>query len=763
MEPKQPAKARAMTMRSLGIGLLIGLLWTVAVCFITAAYAVRTQHVLLIAGFGAILTVFLLRFPLFFMILTVALLIVTSGYMYAGASPDDYSILTGGILRSLIAIVPMLLLALWVYLRPLRRRELVVVYACVIIAIPWAVCMRAAIESSVANLFEVQRDSEPNLYRWARALPWWAPSIQADLLDEPPADAPEAEKARVRAINEKREKDAALQTTRIINGFARGSPDGVPWRHWIKPVAYWTGMCLCWQGMLMGLLMMFRKRFIEHERLPFIYAQPAVEIIKGPETARRPSLHWILFAIGLGLCLPSVIFMSPTGESLSSWGCLPWAGNEGMAGVRAGVDLTELNLLPGTPVKLFWGPMVLALFLLFPVDVLMTTALTYILLGILLPGLMRSFGINVGPKLLGEFVKNGLRFGGGVGLIVWSLWFNRKTLWGYARSLWGGGPADDASRDEIGRRRILIIFVVGLVGFITLGCYATNLVEMSILTGLVLVYSFSQVRLRIEGLPMSYDNNFGSHQMVSIQRDFLGTHFGVASQDPNATVTGDGWATHWYQWGFNGQMKSLGPHNMLLEAFKVAHELRVNARDVAKAVLITMLLVAVVTPVLFITVMHAYGFETNFTGKLTTWHDFMQWSERAASYGIHSTSQVFMFKGETGYAKYKSIFHLFYGIGIIGILFYLRREYPRFPFSPVGVVIAAEFFYGSRGMPVSADHVWFSYLVVWIAKLLIFRWLGVRYFRERIVPAAIMLLCGMIFGMTIYIFRHIGLLSGIMT
>jgi len=161
--------------------------------------------------------------------------------------------------------------------------------------------------------------------------------------------------------------------------------------------------------------------------------------------------------------------------------------------------------------------------------------------------------------------------------------------------------------------------------------------------------------------------------------------------------------------------------------------------------------------------MYRYGFENNFEGQLTTWADFMQWSERSASYGIYSTSTVFKLHGaDTFYGTYKYIFHIFYGVAIIGVLFYLRREYPRFPFSPIGVVIAAEYWTQGKGMPFSADQVWFSFLLVWVAKALIFRWVGVKSFRERIIPAVIMLLCGMIFGMMVYLFRHIALLQGCM-
>jgi len=776
---------RGLTLRSLFVALVVMLIWTVSCCFMVAAGGMRTQHLLMVLGFGAILTIFLLQYPPIFLASIVLIYVGTGALMLAGATADEHAAMRTGLLRSLWVLVPMMALAGWLWRRPLRKGELVVVYAAVLIGIPWTICLRAVIESSAANLFESQRESEPQLYAWARNLPWWAPSVRhppMSLEGKSPAPPPMVGVAGL--ATPAGAADAALRTAgwtldrtdfqairdetltrKAIEGFAKGNGGHVPWKLWARPIAYWTGMCLAWQGMLMGLLLMFRKRFIEHQRLPFVWSQPAIELIRGPPAAtRRPRSHWVLFALGLAICLPSVIFMSPQGESLTSWGCPPWAGDGGMEGIRAGVDLTSLNLLPNTQLRLWWGPLVLTLFLLFPVDVLMTTAVTYVLLSILLPGLMRAFGIAVGPTLLAVFVKNGLRFGGGLGLLFWGIFYNRRTIWGYLRSLWGGAPADEASRDELGRVKVFLTFLVGLVAFVALGCHATSLLQMSLLTLLVLIYSFSQMRLRIEGLPLTYDNNYGSHQMVGIQRDILGTHYNVTTEtaNPDMAAAGEGWAIHWFQWGFNGQMKSLGPHNMLLEAFKIGHELKVHARDIAKVILITMVITAAVTPALFIHVMHVYGFENNFTGQLTTWADFMQWSERSASYGIHSTSAVIYKGAATWYGKYKYGFHILYGVLIIGALFHLRREYPRFPFSPVGVVIAAEYWTPGKGMPFSADQVWFSFLLIWVAKSLIFRWLGVRSFRERIVPGAIMLLCGMIFGMMVYIFRHIALLSGCM-
>ena len=296
----------------------------------------------------------------------------------------------------------------------------------------------------------------------------------------------------------------------------------------------------------------------------------------------------------------------------------------------------------------------------------------------------------------------------------------------------------------------MVLFVGGLVAFLALGCYSTTAIQMACLTGFVLIYAFAQVRQRAEGQPLTYDNNIASHQMVSIQRDFLRDHYNLGAKTPSS------WATHWLQWGFSGQLKSYGPHNMLLEAFKVAHELKVHARPVAKAIGMTMLVVALVTPLLYIQLMYIYGFDNSYQGALANWASFTQWSERGASYGMNSTSKVFWMPADSFYDQYRNVFNTIYCVLIIGILFYLRREYPRFPFSPVGVVLAAEL-WRQLSVPFSPENIWFTFLAAWIIKSLIFRWLGVRSFREKVQPAVIMLLIGMIYGMMMYMCRYLAL------
>ena len=808
MRVTQTAAEKAVTTRGVLLAAAMVLLWTLGACLMAVNTYVYTQQLLMVLGFGAILTVFLLQFPRVFLGVLAATWLITFGYMYRHVTPDEYGLVTHGLLRSLPVMLGLGALAVYLRRRPLRRGELVVIYACVLIAVPWCVSIKACIESSVANLFEVYRESEKQVYAWSRDLPWWGPTapppsppvapvpptpaapIPAPTPPEPSADAAtQAEHAaavarfeRALAASQAEYTAALARYTQALaayqpameryevqaaaadrasldaaRGFAQGNGGEVPWALWWRPLLYWTLMCLAYEAMLMGLLLMFRKRWIEHERLPMVWSQPALMVL-GPQPPRQEAVRrWISFGIGLAICVPAIFLMSPGGEAASNWTIVPWAGQEGW---RGGFDLTSMNLLPGVNLKLFWGPLVLAMLLLFPVDVLMTVALTYILLKVLLPGIMNSFGMTDAPRYLAGYAGAGLRLGGYIGLFVWSLVFNARTIWGYVRSLWGARPTDAESDDELGRRGVLLLTLAGAAGFLFLASYATTLVQAGILTAMVLVYALAQVRQRIEGYLAGIENNYGSHQLVSLQHDVLHDHYTLAMQDASMQVTGSSWATHWMQWGFNGQLKSFGPHNMLLDAFKVAHELKVHARTIAAAIALTMIAVAVITPLLYVQLMYSYGFENSFQGGLSTWQSFTQWSERGISYGMYSTSRFFYSPAATWYDRYATIFNVGYGIATIGLLMYLRREYPRFPLSPVGVVIASEGWLLGQGLPLGTDQIWFSFLAAWAVKALLFRWVGVRTFREKVQPVVIMLLCGMILGMMLFIFRHVAIGQG---
>jgi hypothetical protein len=549
---------------------------------------------------------------------------------------------------------------------------------------------------------------------------------------------------------------------KAVEGFSRGSPDGsVPWGLWWRPMVYWAAMCGSYVAMLFGLLLMFRRRWIEHERLPFPWAMPVLSVMQDQGPSRR---QWIAWWIGLGLCVPGISYASLHVGAIAPIPMLPWSGHQGT--IFGGFDLTSLGLLYKTSFVLYWCPLILAMYLLMPTDVLLTIVVTYVLTALVGQSLLLSMGMDIGNTVLAAFRNWGIRTGGGAGLLIWGLYFNRNTIWTYLKGLMGAGrPTHPDQQDELGRGLVAGLFLAGLAGFFLLGCYATSWPMMLFLMVWVFVYVFAQVRQRAEGMLFTYENNITSHQLVSLQRDILHDHPNLVGNPayPGAVATGNAWGVHWMAWAFAGQLKTFGPQNVLMEIFKIAHEVRANVRQIGLAILLAVVVVALLTPPLYLKLIYTYGFENTYQEGWAPYQSFTQWSERACSYGIHSTSRVYINPGAgSWFMVYQAPIWMLVGIVIVGGLTYLRREYVWFPFSPVGFVLASEVV-GTRVMYYTPDTMWFTVLLAWVLKKLVFRWLGVRYYNERMLPSLLYLLMGIMFGMLLYILRYVSMGKGFLS
>jgi hypothetical protein len=833
------ATDRALTPRSLFTGLSLVLVWTLAVCYMVVYVSTFSYQLLMITGFGAILTIFLLQCPRLYLASLAFFWVGTGGLSWLASTPDQKQLLIGGLLRSLLVLALLAGIGAMQLRRRMSKAEAAAVYAMVAIAIPWSVSIKACIESSVSNLLDSNRRQEKQAYQWARDMPWWAPTMQppagqaehearilaalsqaiqnddeglrTSLLALPPTmfyyndhrdvfaqmavlkPAREAwQKERYRPQFEElstrvrwgtlrpasllavAQEPAALQGSlsamkalepqwaaldKAIEGFSRGSPDGaVPWSLWWRPLVYWVGMCGSYIAMLFGLLLMFRRRWIEHERLPFPWAMPALSVIQGQAVSRR---QWVAWLIGVGLCVPGIIYASLQVGAIAPIPMLPWSGHQGT--IFGGYDLSSLGLLYKTSLVLYWCPFILAMYLLLPTDVLLTIVLTYVLAALMGQSLLLSMGMDIGKTVLDSFRYWGIRSGGCAGLLIWGLYFNRKTIWTYFKGLVGAGrPTHPDQQDELGRGLVSGVFLAGLAGFFFLGCYSTSWPMMLFLMFWVLVYAFAQVRQRAEGMLITYENNVTSHQLVSLQRDVLHDHPNLVGnpQYPDAVATGHAWGVHWMAWAFAGQLKTFGPQNMLIEIFKIAHEVRANVRQIGLAILLAVVVVALLTPPLYVKLIYLYGFENTYQEGWSAYNSFTQWSERACSYGIHSASRVYINPGAGNwFMVYQAPIWMLICIGIVGVLTYLRREYVWFPFSPVGFVLASEVV-GTRVMYYTPDNMWFTILLAWVIKKLVFRWLGVRYYNERMLPALLYLLMGIMFGMLLYLLKYVSLGKG---
>ena len=153
---------RAITWRGALTALALVLLWSLAVLFMVSREGILHWHLLFLVGFCAILTVFLLQFRRLFLVSVVVIYVGLWVLLFRQATPDDYGRLTVGLLVSLPVAAMLAGLAAWLHFRPLARSELVIIYSCVLIAIPWTITLKGVFESSTCNLCQIIRKGEPD-------------------------------------------------------------------------------------------------------------------------------------------------------------------------------------------------------------------------------------------------------------------------------------------------------------------------------------------------------------------------------------------------------------------------------------------------------------------------------------------------------------------------------------------------------------------------------------------------------------------------
>ena len=529
---------------------------------------------------------------------------------------------------------------------------------------------------------------------------------------------------------------------KAIEGFSRGAPDGaVPWRLWWRPMLYWAGMCGSYIAMLFGLLLMFRRRWIEHERLPFPWAMPALSVIQGQR--RGPAAVDRLAARGGPVRAGDHLRLAAgRGRSRRSR-CCRGPATKGRS--SAAFDLSSLGLLYKTSVFLYWCPLILVMYLLLPTDVLLTIVLTYVLAALLGQSLLLSLGMDIGKTMLEQFPQLGhplgrLRGPADLGpLLQPQDDLDLPQGPGRRRQADPSGP-EGRTRPRAGQRPV----PGGPGGLPLAGLLLDQLADDAVpdVPGSSCTSSpRSASGPRACCSPSRTTSRRTSWSASSATSCTTTRTWWAVPKYPDAVATGNAWGVHWMAWAFAGQLKTFGPQNMLMEIFKIAHEVRANIRQIGLAILLAVVVVALLTPPLYVKLIYLYGFENTYQDGWAPYSSFTQWSERACSYGIHSTSRVYINPGAGNwFMVYQAPIWMAVGIAIVGVLTYLRREYVWFPLSPVGFVLAGEVV-GTRVMYYTPDYMWFTILLAWVIKKLVFRWLG-RALLQRadaagpVVPAA---------------------------
>ncbi|HTL52109.1 MAG TPA: DUF6785 family protein, partial [Planctomycetota bacterium] len=558
---------------------------------------------------------------------------------------------------------------------------------------------------------------------------------------------------------------AAIQG--LYQGEGRHSTYAVPWKLWLLPMAYWAAVMLAFHGLAFAFLLSMRKVWVEAERLPFPYAILPERLERGvppgPGVPDQQSVFprwwlYIPFLIGLGLCLPH--FWDISEHSIN-----PPPPNP--------LNNTKDLSVEGWDIRLNMDTWVLALLLLFPLDLLFTALFFFFIGAYAVPYLAKLCGIEgFGQNLIPYQM---LRMGGFLGLFLGTVWFNRRTMWQLVtgrvprESTGQAGRAEQeaAARDPVPGKFLTVLFwtcLLLLAMLLLWGETGGGLAKVVLfLFGLfvVVVYNFQEWRIRAEGGFVAWDFN----NIMKVQTWSNWNAFGLHHTNPDHATqlplpqNQMAWQ-QLYNTGLLGTyVPTLGPGSYFLEAFRVGDLFRASPKAILKAALMAFLIALVVGMPIYLACTYHYGLGRESMSSI--WFNFGHSSDKIFRYymkrgdggpfGTASSSLsgfAYLQEMMLGNNWRNSFLWTVAGAIVVIVLMYYRRNVARFPFNPVGFVIAGT---GSSGMYMDISNIWFAFLVAFLIKWVIHDWFGVRLFRTKVEPGITYLMLGLCTGVLVYV------------
>ena len=489
----------------------------------------------------------------------------------------------------------------------------------------------------------------------------------------------------------------------VIAQWFEGGPAGkIPWAVWWRPLAWWSAFNLTVMFAVMCLVALFRRQWVENERLTFPLLFLPLEITggEGKESVTRGFFRnpvmWIGFSIGAAFNLmnivhafvpafPHIEWVQPIDKSLTEG---PWR------------HLRPLYISFGLEV---WGLSFLA-----SGEALFSGWFFYLFIK-----LVKMIGLEAGYRQAGFPYYMELSAGACIAFAAYMIWVARGHLADVWRSVCGKpSPLD---RQEAFSPRILVFGLLAstalMVGMMVHA--GQNLTLLLIYFVTLYMYVLIAARIRAEiGPPVAWNHPYGFDQQTPVH--LMGTRAIRHLAGPTGT-------TLFYGLFWIG--RTIFAHSAAqyqIDGLRLADFGRVRRRSI-----VTMMLTACVVGMALAWWYHldvGYRYGQGLIGEKTgragqSWA--LSWSrgqyqllDRALNYPSGPEPPVL---GA-------------YGVGFTFalLLTVLRSRFTNLPFHPIGFILAT--LYGD------STPYWFAFLFAWTAQRITLRYGGLPLYR-KVVPA----------------------------
>ncbi len=470
-----------------------------------------------------------------------------------------------------------------------------------------------------------------------------------------------------------------------------------PWESWAVPVMFWFPFFVALYMGMIGMMVLFRKQWVEHERLAYPMMQFPLELCKEGAPGEVTTPFFRDKAVWLGALIPFLI-LSYNGIAAFVPGLNAITLRTSISMLRRIVRLTVYFNFPAMGFAYLVGLDISLGLWSFHVLSKIASGITYMVGGSILP--------NKHVLYCSDVLNAHVGFGTMVVLFLSGVWVARKRLWRIVRTGLRFRETDEDSHEIMSYRAAV---------WCTLGCWFLVMVYLHetglswfqafvfIVVAIIVFYSITRVIC---------EGGVGFARAVYIPNAFMINQFGTNALGP-AGCSALGFSFCW-----SGDLRTI----VMTQA---AQGMRLTDSLPRRRPLFWCLLVAVLVALFgslatALAIGYKYGLY-NCQGSWPVWVCGTQHWSQVASYIKTPRSPDSLSWGLMGV-----------GAAIMYALIWLRQHFVWWPVHYIGLPVS-----GSLPM----NYLWFSVFLAWLVKLLILKFGTTRLYRR-----SRMFALGMIFG-----------------
>jgi hypothetical protein len=472
-----------------------------------------------------------------------------------------------------------------------------------------------------------------------------------------------------------------------ITPFFRGQSTFYTREHlmaWLIPTLCWVAFGSVLIGVMMCLNVLFRRQWVDRERLTFPIIHLPLEMIDNPGPLFRNRLMWGGFALAASISLlngSSFLFPAVPSLQVTEYDLSPFITSKPWSAVG------------WTPIAFY--PFAIGLGFLLPVDLLFSCWFFYLYWKLQLV-VSNAVGWDVTPQF--PYVPEQV-FGAVMAIGINLLWSARS----YLREVWqkvrdeGRGMRDEAGREAISYRAAALGAAGGTLFLLTFSMLAGMSLTWAVLFfAIYFLVILVVTRIRAELGPPVHDFHLIGPDHVMIE-GFGSRSFGGG----DLAMIGMYW---WFNRAYRGHPM---PHG--LEGLKMADRTRTRQREVFTGAILAGGLGMLASMWAFIHLGYRLGTAAKFSsGYGYGWDVYNRLDQWVTAPAPHQPGAV------AGMAA---------GLLVTLLLIALRSRFFGWPFHPIGYAISGSW---------SMNLVWLPLLIAWLAKLTVLRYGGLRLYRTAL-------------------------------